>query len=280
MSRLVTAKEPVTCFSRRTTSNPDRSVGSSWRPSQTTSPPGRAAVMAARRVIAAPTASTTTSAPRPPEASRAAAATSAFCAFTVRSAPSRFAMARRVSDTSETSTRIAPLAFRTCSTNRPMVPAPNTTTVPGNRCCVSRSAWTAFPRGSASEACSGVTSFGSGINVETGTATRSANAPGRFVPKTSPVRQSWTSPSRQYSQRPHAIWELATTRSPIRHSVTPWPTSTTSPLNSCPIIKGGVRRAACATNPCVSDPQIPAARTWRTTSPVLGVGSGTSRISS
>ena len=100
------------------------------------------------------------------------------------------ATARRAGETSTTVTRPAPPAFATCNANRPIAPAPKITTVSGKRRRSMAHAWTALPSGSISDACTGVTSFGMGKSVDAGTATCSANAPGRLVPNTSAVGQT------------------------------------------------------------------------------------------
>ena len=97
-----------------------------------------------------------------------------------------------------------------------MAPAPKITTASGNRRRIMDQACTPLPKGSISEACTGVTFSGIGMSVDTGAATRSANAPGRLVPYTSAVGQTCGSPSTQASQTPHEIVELTATTSPAR----------------------------------------------------------------
>jgi hypothetical protein len=50
-----------------------------------------------------------------------------------------------------------------------------------------------------------------------------------------PLSHSENRPCSQYQQRPQAITEQTTTRSPTRWRWTSGPTSTISPMNSCPI---------------------------------------------
>ena len=160
-----------------------------------------------------------------------------------------------------------------------MAPQPITTTVSGNFCSSRDHTWTPLASGSTSAPCRGDTRSGSGSSTRAGAATRSANAPGRFMPKMPRSGQRCTAPARQLAQRPHGMSELATTRSPILNSVTSGATATISPQNSWPITSGGVRRGLRAATASTSEPQMPTAATWSTASPAVGTGSSTVAIS-
>ena len=71
-----------------------------------------------------------------------------------------------------------------------------------------------------------------------GSATYSANAPGRCTPSPIEWAQRWRRPAMQLRQRPQTTWPSPLTRSPTLKSLTFEPTSTTSPTNSWPTTIG------------------------------------------
>ena len=232
ISRAVTAYEPVIRRSPSTTSRPGSSVASPWSPIHTTSPPGRTISTAARRVTPAPTASTTTSAIAPRVLSRSSATTSWRVGLKTGSAPTACAICSRASFVSTAISVSAPPARATCKASSPMAPQPITTTISGKRTVTSDHTWTALASGSISAPSSGPTRSGSGKSTKAGAATRSANAPGRFIPKIWRCGQRWVAPARHDPHRPHGITDDAATRSPTFTSWTPGPSSSTSPQNS------------------------------------------------
>ena len=114
-----------------------------------------------------------------------------------------------------------------------------------------------------------------------GRTTYSANAPSSWTPRARVWMHRWRRPARQLRQRPQTTWPSPLTWSPTSTSVTPEPTSTTSPANSWPTVRGQRDRPRRPGVPGL-DVQIGAAdaggRTSTSTSPgpTGGVGISTS----
>src|SRR4051794_21237580 len=70
------------------------------------------------------------------------------------------------------------------------------------------------------------------------------------------LSQSDHIPLEQYQQFPQEIGNGTTTRSPFRTLVTAEPTSTTSPMNSCPRISPSRMVGTYPSYRCRSDPQM------------------------
>ena len=134
-------------------------------------------------------------------------------------------------------------------------------------------------------ACSKVTSSGNRKSMAFGcfTFTVRANAPSlageipMALGKASMHRENC--PFRQKGHTPHSGMGLMATRSPARHSVTPFPVSATVPTASCPItVPRGIMIPF--RYPWTSEPQIPHRATSTNTSPGSATGLGRSWNSS
>src|SRR5579862_3099602 len=77
-------------------------------------------------------------------------------------------------------------------------------------------------------------------------------------------------PERQYRQRPHGPYNASTTWSPGATSVTPRPTSSTTPAPSWPSTSGSTATGDVPCSTCRSDPHTPVAATRTSTSPGCG----------
>src|SRR5208282_6873321 len=113
-----------------------------------------------------------------------------------------------------------------------------------------------------------------------GTATRRPNPPEYENPGSSGVRQTLDCPLRQYSQVPSPWLNGTTTRAPFLKLRTSLPTSSTTPVNSWPMIAPG-----CAARPiqvqspdhaCQSERQMPLASTR--TIALVGAHSGSGTV--
>ena len=107
----------------------------------------------------------------------------------------------------------------------------------------------------------------------------SAKPPASVIPSSTRFSQTEFRPRLQWTQTPQVINGMMPTRWPGFRSVTPLPTDATSPPISWPRISGGTRFLLFPRKPSRSEPQTPAARTRTTTSPALGLGSGSLRDS-
>ena len=176
----------------------------------------------------------------------------------------------------------APACFATAAAMMPIGPAPVTSTSSpstGNASAVC----TALPNGSKMHAISGSIACLCTHTFVIGSAMYSANAPGRFTPTPLVLAQRWRRPAKQFRQRPHTTWPSPLTSWPGKKSTTFDPTSTISPMNSCPITIGtGIVRCAHSSHfrMWMSVPQIDAFFTRTRTSLMPISGTGTSSIHS
>src|ERR1700720_1068505 len=113
--------------------------------------------------------------------------------------------------------------------------------------------------------------------LEAGIFTNSANAPSRSMPMMRRFWQMCASPRRHWWQWPQFRCISALTLSPAFTAVTSSPTRSTTPLNSCPNVTGGLMRPwDQRSHPyiCRSVPQIDAAvtRTKTSVGPMWGTG--------
>ena len=162
--------------------------------------------------------------------------------------------------------------------DRPTPPQPNTAShSPGRSCARPVSADQAVViRHPMAAATAGSSPSGKGERLVSanGTATNSAYAPGALNPGSTCASQMVCAPDWHVEQVPQARMNGAITLSPTCQRVTPAPTDTTSPQNSCPKTSGrGAGSAPLQT--CQSDRHTPQAMTRRTTAPSVATGSGT-----
>ena len=120
---------------------------------------------------------------------------------------------------------------------QPIGPAPVTSTSSPSTGNVS-AVWTAFPNGSKIAATFSSTPGQWCQMFVIGSATSSANAPGRCTPRPIECAHRCRRPAMQLRQRPQTTWPSPLTTSPGWKSLTFEPTSTISPTNSCPITSG------------------------------------------
>ena len=177
----------------------------------------------------------------------------------------------------------APSARAHWATSSPIGPAPTTST-PLPATSPRRTAWSATDVGSTSAA------------ARASRSTRCANAAGNTI-RDAIAPSMWTipvsvrrahrcgRPARQRTHTPQPIATSPTTRSPGAKPSTPAPTSTTTPVHSCPGTIGysasPIRKYASEPSKIsTSVPQIPTADGAISSSPSPGVGSGRSTISS
>src|SRR5574341_188309 len=255
-----------------------KSIGTSplGIPRSWTRPPIRTAAKAWCNADGTPDISHTTSAPSPPVASSTARSTSSVAALIVTCAPMRPASANRVGFTSEAMTLAAPAARAIPTAKQPIGPHPTMNTVLPGISAVS-TVWNALPIGSMMAP----TSVGMPSSARTlvaGIVMNSANAPSRSTPMMRVFLQMWPLPVRHCRQWPQMMCPSAVTSWPRRSSVTPSPSATISPANSCPTTSGGLRRPCAQASQsamCRSVPQTPACRTAISTSPGPARGLGT-----
>ena len=165
---------------------------------------------------------------------------------------------------------------------RPIGPAPETSTSSPST-GKARAVCTAFPKGSKIAATSSSMPGPWCQTFVIGSATYSAKAPSRPTPRPMLFAHRCRRPARQCRQRPQTTWPSPLTRSPGWKSETFEPTSTISPTNSWPRIRG-VRMVLAAhgshDSMWRSVPQMPVLRTWTRTSLIPISGRGTSPSSS
>ena len=128
----------------------------------------------------------------------------------------------------------------------PIVPAPMITTFSaGPRWSPRRTAWTPLANGSASAPIRALVPAGSARRLATGTRTRSAKAPGKWIPISVRTGQTLSRPARHNAQCPQDSIGLTVTCLPSHSASAGSPTSSTVPENSCPITRGGTRLSMC-----------------------------------
>ena len=196
--------------------------------------------------------------------------------------PSEVASASRSGLRSVITTCRAPACRLTIAAMIPIGPAPVTSTSSpsiGNASAVC----TALPNGSKIAATPHSTGCRCTQALVDGRATYSANAPSTCTPMPRVLMHRWRRPARQLRHRPQTRCPSPLTMSPTCTSITLEPTSTTSPENSCPTVRGGLTVPAAHSSQasiCRSVPQIPVAFTATSTSPGPTAGIGTSMSSS
>ena len=257
-----------------------KSIGTSpvWIPSRAMRPPWAIAGSSPRNAAGWPDISSATSKPSVIPSSRWIPSSPSTVGSSVAVAPIFSASSRRYGFGSETTTWRAPAWRTTATAMQPIGPAPVTSTSSPSTGNV-RAVWTAFPNGSKIAATSSSTPGHWCQMFVIGSATSSANAPGRCTPRPIEWAQRCRRPAMQLRQRPQTTWPSPLTISPGWKSLTLEPTSTISPTNSCPITSGtGIVFCAHASHEwmCRSVPQMPVLRTRIRTSLIPISGSGTS----
>jgi hypothetical protein len=194
-----------------------------------------------------------------------------------RAAPSLRATSSRSPTRSTTVTGPAPACTSSCSSSRPIVPAPVSRTSSPKTGPSRRRPWTAQASGSTiAPNCPSIPS-GSRCALTAGTATYSANAPATVSPMAAQFSHRLSRPDRQRRQCPQYSEGSTATRAPTGRSIeTSRPRAATVPANSCPGVIGYGVGGNSPSMMCRSVPQTPQHSTFTTIWPGPGAGSGSS----